>query len=331
MAILRIALFLMCALGLAAAQPPALVFSETIVDLRLVFAGEPAEHAFTIRNNGDVPAKIVKVVLTPPLSIKSMPAVIPPGQQRTIVVALDTTKVLGRFEGIAIVRFASPQFDDAELTLTAKVVGRIEVAPLPAFFVAGQKGKVTEQSLDVINHESAPLAISAVEHPRNNFTTRLETIDPGWRYRLTLSLNPNGATGRHDDLIVLRTSSAQNPIVPIEAHTTLRARVHTFPDAVDMGTLRLSEIAANPSLLQQAQILMVYQDGGEGFRLNVRSSLPSVSVSAERGSAGDRYQILISLMADKLRLGAISGTIVINTNDPDFPELSVPVNGTILP
>ena len=331
MAILRIVLLLLCALKFAAAQPPPLVFSERMFDWRLVFAGEPVEHAFTIWNNGDASVAIARVDLTPPLSIKSMPAVIPPGQQRRIVVHLDTTKLLGRFEGVAIVHFASPGFDDAELTLAARVVGRIEVAPLPAFFVAGQRGKVTEQSLDVINHESVPVAINAIEHPRNNFTTKLETIDPGWHYRLTLVLNPNGAIGRHTDLITVRTSSAQNPTVPIEANTILRARVHTFPDTVDMGALRLSEITTNSSLLQPPQILMVYQDGGKDFRVTVRSSLDCVSVSAERSPAGDRYQIVVSLRPDKMRPGAINGEIVINTSDPDFPELSVPVNGTILP
>ncbi|HYU46069.1 MAG TPA: hypothetical protein VEK84_07815 [Terriglobales bacterium] len=331
MATLRIVFFLLCGLRLAAAQQPRLAFPETQFDWRLVFAGEPAEHAFTIRNDGDAPVAIARVDLTPPLSIKSMPAVIPPRQQRSIVVHLDTGKLLGRFDGIAIVHFANSEIDDAQFTVAAKVVGRIEVAPLPAFFVAGQRGKVTEQSLDIINHESVPVVIHAVEHPANNFTTKLETIDPGWHYRLTLALNASGVTGRHTDLIILRTSSAQNPTVPIEANTILRSRVHTFPDAVDLGALRLSEIASNSALPRQAQVLMVYQDDGRDFRVKVRSSLDCVSVSAERGPAGDRYQILVSLTPDKLHLGAMSGEIVLTTSDPDFPELSIPVTGTILP
>jgi hypothetical protein len=331
MATLRIVFFLVCGLQLATTQQPRLAFPETQFDWRLVFAGEPAEHAFTIRNDGDAPATIARVDLTPPLSIQSMPAVIPPRQQRMIVVHLDTSKLLGSFNGFAIVHFANPEIDDAEFTVAAKVVGRIEVAPLPAFFVAGQRGKVTEQSLDIINHESGPIFIHAVDHPASNFTTKLEPIDPGWHYRLTLALNANGVIGRHTDLIILRTSSARNPTVPIEANTILRARVHTFPDAVDLGALRLSEIASNSSLLRQAQVLMVYQEGGRDFRVKVRSSLDCVSVSTERGPAGDRYQILVSLTPDKLHLGALSGEIVLDTSDPDFPELSIPVTGTILP
>jgi len=260
-----------------------------------------------------------------------MPSVIAPQQQGTVVLHLDTTKLLGRYNGTAIVRFASPEIDDAEFSVAANVIGRIEVSPLPAFFVAGQRGKITEQSLDIINHESVPVLIRAIEHPTDNFTTKLKTVDPGWHYRLTLTLNANGVTGRHSDRIILRTSSTQNPTVLVEANTILRDRVHTFPDAVDIGTLRLSEIASNPSLLRQGQILMVYQDGGTDFHLTVRSSLDCVSVSVERGPVGDRYQILVSLSPDKLNVGAIRGEIIIHTNDPEFPELFVPVRATILP
>lgn len=331
MSILRVVFFLVWGLQLAASQQLPLVVPETRFDWGQVFSDEPAEHAFTIRNDGNVPVAIARVDLTPPLSIKSMPAVLPPRQQRTIVVHLDTSKILGPFDGSAIVHFANPEIDTAELILAAKVVGRIEVAPLPAFFVAGQRGKITEQSLDIINHESVPVLIRAIEHPTDNFTTKLETVEPGWHYRLTLILNANGVTGRHSDRIILHTSSAQNPTVPVEANTILRARVHTFPDAVDIGALRLSEIASNPLLLRQGQILMVYQDGGTDFRVSVRSSLDCISMSVERGPAGDRYQILVSLSPDNLNVGAIRGEIIIHTNDPEFLELSVPIEGTILP
>ncbi len=331
MSTLRILFFLVSGLQLAASQQLPLTVKETRFDWGQVFSDEPAEHTFTIRNDGNVSVAIARVDLTPPLTIKSMPAILPPREQRTIVVHLDTSKSLGRFDGSAIVHFANPEISGVELTLAAKVVGRIEVAPWPAFFVAGQKGKITEQSLDIINHESVPVLIRAVEHPTDNFTTKLETVDPGWHYRLTLILNANGVTGRHSDRIILRTSSAQNPTVLVEANTILRARVHTFPDALDIGTLRLSDIASNPSLLRQGQILMVYQDGGTDFRVSARSSLDCISMSVGRSPAGDRYQILVSLLPDKLNVGAIGGEIIIRTSDPEFPELSVPVKGIILP
>jgi len=75
MSILRVVFFLVWGLQLAASQQLPLVVPETRFDWGQVFSDEPAEHAFTIRNDGNVPVAIARVDLTPPLSIKSMPAV----------------------------------------------------------------------------------------------------------------------------------------------------------------------------------------------------------------------------------------------------------------
>src|SRR5439155_22138811 len=117
-----------------------------------------------------------------------------------------------------------------------------------------------------------------------------------------------------------------------EANTLLRERVYAFPEAVDMGTIRLADVAARPTLLDQAaQTLMVYQDGGKDFRLQVRSTVQCVRLQAERGPAGDRYQITATLAGDRLRPGPITGEISIETNDSEFSKVSVPIIGSIVP
>ena len=58
------------------------------------------------------------------------------------------------------------------------------------------------------------------------------------------------------------------PLLNIPANTYLREHVYTFPDAVDLGSLRLADIKAQPDLLQRtAQTLMVYQWGGTDFQV----------------------------------------------------------------
>jgi len=327
--ILLLVLMLLVTAEAVAAQQPGPVFSETRIDWGTVFVGEPVEHSVTIQNSGDGALNIASVDLTPPLSVRAMPSGIPAGESRTIVVRLDTTNILGSYTGRAIVHFANAP--DTELVLSAKVVGRIEVAPLPAFFVAGAPGKITEQSVDIINHETKPVKIYGADHPRDRFTTKIDTLEPGWHYRLTLSLNPSGSLGNHDDVILLRTSSQQTPTIAIEAHTILHGRVHTFPEALDIGVLRRSQIEGGASLALRSQILMIYQEGGKQFRLSIRSFPPYIFVTAEAGASGDRYQLSVSVIPEKLPLGVIDGKIVLSTNDPEFSEVSVPLNGTILP
>jgi hypothetical protein len=93
-----------------------------------------------------------------------------------------------------------------------------------------------------VNHESEPLRIEKIEHPAERFTTQLEALKPGQRYRLTLALKADGPRGRAADTILIRTSSKRMPMIKVGANTYLYDRVHAFPDVVNLGTLRAAEL-----------------------------------------------------------------------------------------
>jgi hypothetical protein len=117
----------------------------------------------------------------------------------------------------------------------------------------------------------------------------------------------------------------------VPANTYLHERVYTFPDEVDLGALRYEDVQRNPGLLQAAgQTLMIYQEGGSDFQVNLKTDLPALNLKWERGPKGDRYQVTATLMRDKLPIGPIKGSIFIETNDPEFPRLTIPVVGSIL-
>ena len=87
-------------------------------------------------------------------------------------------------------------------------------------------------------------------------------------------LNPDGPGGKRTETILVRTSSRTRPLLSIAAYTYLRERVYTFPDAIDLGALRLEDTRAHPALLQStAQTLMVYQSGGTDFQVRLRTDL----------------------------------------------------------
>jgi hypothetical protein len=189
-----------------------------------------------------------------------------------------------------------------------------------------------QASLEIINHDSEPLRLENIRHPTDRFTTTLETLEEGRRYRLTLLIKPDGPSGRHSEDIVLTTSNRKQPTIVVEANTLLLDRVYTFPDEVNFGTLRLSDLEQSPKLLQElTQTLMVYQFGGKDFRVNVRTDLPQLELKSERGPQQDRYQNTLTLIKEKLKTGTIRGSIFIETNDPEFQALAVPVLGNIVP
>jgi hypothetical protein len=192
------------------------------------------------------------------------------------------------------------------------------------FFVSRLRGRGGRAAIEIVNHESEPLQIEKVEHPRERFTTQLETLEPGQRYRLTLNLRPDGPAGKTTGAILLRTSSKKTPALKVAANTYLNERMRTFPDGVDFGAVRANDPDREP------QMLMIYQVDGSDFQVKVSTDVPACQLKSERGPKGDGYQVTVSLIGDTLKAGPIKGSITVETNDSQFPKLKVPVSGWIL-
>ena len=317
--------------AVAGAEAPKAVFQETRFDFGRAMYGSVVEHDFWVKNEGSAALKIVKASMTSPLLVTRMPRELAPGGEGLIHFKLDTAVLSGPFKGQITVFLNDPDVPEADLTFEGVVIPPVEVSPLPAFFVAGLRGKEMSASVEIINHELQPLHIVKIEHPTDRFTTVLETLQPGQRYRLTLILKPDGPGGRKTEPITVATSSDAQPTLEITANTFLHERVYTFPDAVDLGAIPISQIQKNPGLLSMlAQTLMLYQEGGSDFRAALRTDLPGLKLKWERGPKGDRYQTTIGLDPDKVHAGSYKGLLLIDTNDPAFPKMTVPISGQIL-
>ena len=299
---------------------PRAVFSEALFDFGEVISGDVVEHDFDVANQGSASMVIEKVAMTPPLLVTRMPHEVAPGTHGTIHFKLETANLEGNFEGTILVFLNDPALSQARLAFAGRVIPAIELSPRPVFFVAGERGHESRASIEIVNHEPEPLRIEKIEQPAERFTTQLETLNPGQRFRLTLALKPDGPAGRAAGTILLRTSSKRMPMLKVGANTYLYERVHAFPDFVDFGTLPLSDAG------RAGVVLMIHQEGGTDFRVQLSSDVPGLNLKSERGPKGDRYQVEISLIPERIRVGAIKGSIIIDTNDAEFPRVIVPVS-----
>jgi len=325
----RAAFFLLLSLlAEAAAAQPRLVAPATSVDLGTVRPGQPAHRVVLLKNVGSDAVRLLGIQLSRGLVLARGPATIPPGGEVGLSLGLDTDHVVGDYRGTVVVNTTDPFHRELTLHVTARVVPNVEVRPRPAVFVVGQRGASKEVAVEVVNRDVAPLEVVSVEHPTERFTTRLDTVEAGQRYRLTVVLRPDGPGGRHTDAIVVHTTSPTQPTVRIAANTHLRESVYTFPDEVDLGALSVGELRDTPGLAARlAQTLMVYQPGGGDFLATFESDLSFLAVAAERGSKGDRWQATLTLDPSKLATGPVRGSVIITTNDPKVPVLRVPVTG----
>jgi hypothetical protein len=239
---------------------------------------------------------------------------------------------LVRFSIAALLCVAGAGFASAsQIAVPAFPVEGIDYEPLPAIYVVAGRGTVKESSIEIINRKAQPLEILGIENPSERFTARVESLEPGRRYRFIVSLKGQGPGGDRRDIVSLKTNLESSPVLRIPVNTRVREKVYTFPDSVFLGRFGLSEIRNQPELARQrAQILMVYRKATTGFEIKVASDIPFLRIKSERGPKGDRWENTIWLDPERAKPGEINGTISIETNDPEVPKLTVPVTGKLL-
>ena len=301
---------------------------ETRHDFGTVAQGTQLEHLFPLRNEGSTPLRIAGVQLTPPLQLKKMPAVIAPGATAQLALALDTAKVEGDYVGTLLVSLDG-QAAPRRYELAGRVVAGIEILPRPAFFLSTPKGKAKTESLEIVNREADPITLALNGKPPAAYRARIETVEAGRRFKLILDVPATAPAGRISERLELSSSSKAKPVVPVGVNIIVRERVYTFPDSVDFGSLKRSELGSASAA--NTQTLMVYQTDGTAFEVKASTSVPGLQLNVEQGKQGDRAQITASLDKARVANGAISGRIVISTNDKEFPRIEVPVTGVVAP
>lgn len=319
------------AVTVARAEALQLRLQTTSLDFGRLLSGASADRSIKLTNPGALPIRIEKIALTPPLRVVRMPREIAAGAEAEIVVRMPSPSPGGRYEGSVSLVLEGLQ-DVQVIPVSAEVVGAIEFSPRPMFFVAAVRGNEAVASIDIINNESEPLRLGQPSHAGERFTAALETIEQGKRFRLTLRMHGDVPAGRHTETITLETSSKSMPRIGVVAHTLMRERVYTFPEAIDLGAIPIGVASASPDALERlAQTLMVYQVRGRDFQIRFDTDVPGLSVRSVPGPQGDRHQLTLTLDRDKIEVGPIRGVLHISTNDAEWSRIEVPVSGTILP
>jgi hypothetical protein len=288
------------------------------------------QHTFVFTNNGPRALEIENVELTPPLIVTKMPSLISPGEKADVTVRLETPRKKSDFRGSVVVNFKNEASAPRVFWVVGKIVPSIEFDPFPIFFVSTLRGQEKTASLEIINHEPDSLEIRNVENPSSRFTTNLETLEAGRRYRLSLTMTGSGPGGRTADTLTLVTSSRSQPFLEIRANTILNERVHTFPDAIDLGPISAAYLKAHPEELQAlAKRVMIYQEEGKNFQISAVTDVPFLEPSTSQAQLKDRFEVRLSVVPEKLKAGPVKGVLVVDTNDSEFPRVTIPITATV--
>ena len=301
----------------------------TAYDFGVVVQGQPVEHVFSFRNERGAPLAVDTVVTSyAAATATALDSVVPGGADGRVRVSLYTKYMKGQVNAFAKVRFRDEGARPVWVQLRGRVVAPVEIAPRERVYFFTVKGEGPHQEVLVINHQDRPLALLGAASDNANFHVRTETLEAGQRYRLTLALDPATPPGRDSAIITVRTDSPEYRTLTILGRAFVDDIVSTSLSKIDF-----SQVSYDHLDMQGVgdKIVLVRKYRGTDFQvLKATTDVPCIDVEVVPQKRGESFLVNVSIVKRRAPHGDIRGTLRIETNDPAFRELTLPITGKIM-
>lgn len=143
-----------------------------------------------------------------------------------------------------------------------------------------------------------------------------------------MTLSREARAGRHEGKLLLATDDPAHAAVPLEVRAAVQEVVSARPDRVYFGSMYREDLGREDAATRK---VLVESHRGRPFRvLGAETDLPFVATEVAPQKEGTSYLVSIRLVQAKVPKGDVAGTLVVRTDDRDFPRLELPITGTIL-
>ncbi|NIM47703.1 MAG: DUF1573 domain-containing protein [Gemmatimonadales bacterium] len=296
-------------------------------DVGKVVQGEQVEHTFAVRNESPNDLAVQRV-LTSYATMATFDSILPAGSEWRVKLSIDTRNLKG-----ALNEFAKVELRDAErspfvLRLRGRVAPPVELDPRDRVYFFTVTGEAPREEVFLINHLDRPLEIVDVTCSNPAFVVETEVVEQGREYKLTVALTPATPVGRHRGTITVTTDSPDYPSLDIQLRAFVEDIVSTSVQRVDFA--RIPFDALDRKTVSEKTVL-VKKHRGEDFQVTAATAdVPFLSVKVAADEPGQSYLIYVTIERDRAERGEFEGTLLIETNDSDFPRLELPIAGIIL-
>jgi Protein of unknown function (DUF1573) len=309
--------------------PRGMVADDTY-DFGSVRQGAAISHAFVIRNTGGRPLRITGAKLSMPgMRLRMASVEIPARGEAAVTVELNTDRVAGAIEGEAQIQWNDQTRAGPTLTLKGYVVPRIAIEPIPAVFLSAFSTEPAERTLTIRNNEPEPLAITSLEHSAH-LSVSVAEVEPGKLFILTARSLNGVPPGRYEESLTLVTDKPGGKRIHLPVHLWVKPDLYANPENIDFGTLRADDLQRSDvtALLTQTFFLKRRADA---FRITaIACDSSAVAITQSPLGPSNSFQIDVRLRPEALRPGSLEGKIRVMTTDPSFPEVVIPLSGTLI-
>lgn len=320
-----------CAVFSPATQAsPRLTVGDTSFDFGTIGQGQPVTAEFVINNRGDEPLLVERMEFSMPGMDARVTQRLEAGEQTTVQVTWNTDRLRRAVEGHVTLYLNDPVTPRLVLSLSGDVIPAIEFSPKPAFYFSQFGGESQTQSITLRNNGDTPLTIEGLYPSSDIFKAEFKEVEVGMVFELTVSTGPDTKPGRFREALAIRTSDARYAELRVEVNILVKPDVFVSIAVVDFGRLSLSKLSANKSAIDFIQQTVVISRRSDVMRLtSITTDVAFLKLNFNADEPSNAFMLEVGVDPEKLEAGPIEGTIRLTTDDPEYPEIVIPVAGTI--
>lgn len=270
--------------------------------------------------------------------------VIPPGREGKVLASINTDHFKGPVTKTVTVTTNDPAKSRFVLEIKANITVPIDVQPMDSVSLTAKLGEVKTQELTLKAMDGKPFDIVSVKDVPG-ITAKIEpVVEAGAKapaakagtiaagsatYKLTISTKADAPVGRSFQALEVATSHPKVPSLRINVSLLVQGEVEVVPERVYLQSVPPMPTAdgkpAPTTPPAMAQTVKIRKTTGNPLKIEgVSSSDPDFSTSLKTVSDGREFDLEIKYTG-KAGRGMVSAQVVIKTNEPKQPTITVPV------
>lgn len=284
------------------------------------WAGPEVAHDFIIRNTGTETLEILNVKAQCGCTSTGHDKSVAPGAEGKVSTKLRTNNLSGRFAKKVTVTTNDPKHSSLQLTLAGEAKRLVDVKPGAAHFRQIQPDETAKQTVTITNNSEQPMELKLKQEQVGPFTAALKETTPGRVYELEITTQPPYPSERNRGTLVMTTNVEESPEIQVYCSAYVPPRLSVQPASIRFEAAQDRETTKTIRMLNNGKTEVKITE--------VAVDDPAVSARVQEPEGTDKhYTVNLSFPRGYLPGGG-GAKVVLKTDDPQTPELTVPITGS---
>jgi hypothetical protein len=336
---------------------PKVAIDSDVFDFGTMDAQSLGKHEFVVGNVGNAPLKLTKGSTTCKCTISALnKETVFPGESTTVTIDWTPKGYLGDFEHSARVETNDPMRPELTLKVKGRITTVLHASPSELVFTRVPAGQATQGDVRLYAFASDSMEVTGYDlkepSTANFFDVNFERMtssqvsgeaDAKSGYLMQVSVKPGLPQGPFRQTILVRTNLASAPVIEVPVAGTVGSDISVFGRGWNEQTGVLSLGILAPGKGTDASLVLVVRGPRQGTAdFRVAEVFPPNILHVELGERTDINQGAAAQTPLKIHippgtgpanhLGSKqgkAGRIVLDTNDPEMPKLTILVSFAI--